>query len=186
MTSALTTEQVNQVIHNTMLVLLVRPDLSGEWQENLLNLLDQARESALEDEAIFVASVLTLLYSPDDELPTGTKYDHAWQSILTGLRTGVAEPVSEDRETITLDRLLRSVTEAVLTVIQRAPDQADTIRTELAEMRRAAIESNVIDLVNWLDDVTSVIDGTPPHAIERIHEGIYGAYWKAIQEQLEE
>jgi hypothetical protein len=46
MTLALTSDQVNQVVSNTTMVMLVRPDLLPEWRDNLMELLQQARSSS--------------------------------------------------------------------------------------------------------------------------------------------
>jgi hypothetical protein len=180
MSLVLTSEQVNQVVSNTTLVLLVRPDLLPEWRENLMALLQQARTSDLHEEAIFVSAVLSLLYSPDDTLPTGTVYDFAWQSILTGLQTGVPQPTASQGEQMTLDRLLNSVSEAVIAVMTQVPDQKDAIAGELRDMRIAAVEAQITDLMRWIDDVLGLLAGTVTPEAGEDHQGVYGAYWRLI------
>jgi hypothetical protein len=180
MSLALTSEQVNQVVSNTTLVLLVRPDLLPEWRENLMALLQQARSSDLHEEAIFVSAVLSLLYSPGDTLPTGTVYDYAWQSILTGLQTGVPQPTASQGEQMTLDRLLNSVSEAVIAVMTQVPEQKEAIAGELRDMRIAAVDARITDLIRWIDDVLALLNGsTTPESGEE-HQGVYGAYWRLI------
>lgn len=181
MTIALTPEQVNQVVSNTTLVLLVRPDLLPEWRDNLMDLLRQARATDMHEAAIFVSAVLALLHSPDDTLPTGTVYDYAWQAILTGLQTGIAQTPASQGETITLDRLLNSVAEAVIAVLTQVPHQKEAVVGEIYEMRAAAVEAQVAELVRWIDDLLALLAGVPaanlPH---EKHEGIYGVYWRLI------
>lgn len=180
MTLALTAEQINQVVSNTTLVLLVRPDLLPEWRENLMALLQQARTSDLHEEAIFVSAVLSLLYSPGDTLPTGTVYDYAWQSILTGLQTGVPQPTANQGDQMTLDRLLNSVSEAVIAVMTQVPEQKNAVAGELREMRSAAVDAQVTELINWIDDVLALVAGTTVAETGENHQGIYGAYWRLI------
>lgn len=176
----LTAEQLDQVIHNTMVVLLVRPDLLPEWRTNLMDLLRQTRTSHLDEESIFVAAVLALLHSPDDTLPTGTNYDSAWQSLLTGLRTGVAQPSATQGERMALDRLLNSVAEAVVAVVTQVPAQREAVSVELSQMRRAAVEAGIRDLATWIDDALAVLDGAQPRSLVGSHQGVYAAYWDAI------
>ena len=180
MTLALTSEQINQVVSNTTLVLLVRPDLLPEWRESLVALLQQARSSDLHEEAIFVSAVLSLLYSPGDTLPTGTVYDYAWQSILTGLQTGVPQPTASQGDQMTLDRLLNSVSEAVIAVMTQVPDQKDAVATELRDMRIAAVDAQIADLIRWIDDVLALLEGTTAAESGEEHQGVYGAYWRLI------
>jgi hypothetical protein len=180
MSLAFTSEQVNQVVSNTTLVLLVRPDLLPEWRENLMALLQQARSSDLHEEAIFVSAVLSLLYSPGDTLPTGTEYDYAWQSILTGLQTGVPQPTASQGEQMTLDRLLNSVSEAVIAVMTQVPDQKDVVANELREMRIAAVDAQITDLIRWIDDVLALLGGNLTAGMGENHQGVYGAYWRLI------
>ena len=188
MTVALTSEQVNQVVSNTTLVLLVRPDLMPEWRDNLMDLLRQARTSDLHEEAIFVSAVLALLHSPNDTLPTGTTYDYAWQAILTGLQTGVPQPAAgqgEQGEQMTLDRLLNSVAEAVIAVMTQVPQQKDAVADELREMRAAAVDGEVPDLVDWIDDLLALLDGTPSGELGEENQGVYGAYWRLIVRSID-
>ncbi len=180
MTLALTAEQINQVVSNTTLVLLVRPDLLPEWRENLTALLQQARTSDMHEEAIFVSAVLSLLYSPGDTLPTGTVYDYAWQSILTGLQTGVPQPTASQGDQMTLDRLLNSVSEAVIAVMTQVPDQKSAVAGEVREMRSAAVDAQVAELINWIDDVLALLAGTTTAESGENHQGVYGAYWRLI------
>ena len=180
MTLALTSEQVNQVVSNTTLVLLVRPDLLPEWRENLMALLQQARSSDLHEEAIFVSAVLSLLNSPGDTLPTGTVYDFAWQSILTGLQTGVPQPAASQGDQMTLDRLLNSVSEAVIAVMTQVPDQKDAVTAELRDMRIAAVDAQIADFIRWIDDVLALLAGTTTAESGQDHQGVYGAYWRLI------
>ncbi len=180
MTLALTAEQINQVVSNTTLVLLVRPDLLPEWRENLMALLQQARTSDMHEEAIFVSAVLSLLYSPGDTLPTGTVYDYAWQSILTGLQTGVPQPTASQGDQMTLDRLLNSVSEAVIAVMTQVPDQKSAVAGEVREMRSAAVDAQVAELINWIDDVLALLAGTTTAESGENHQGVYGAYWRLI------
>jgi hypothetical protein len=186
MTIALTPEQVNQVVSNTTLVLLVRPDLLPEWRENLMDLLRQARATDMHEAAIFVSAVLTLLHSPDDTLPTGTVYDYAWQAILTGLQTGVPQPAASQGEQMTLDRLLNSVAEAVIAVMTQVPDQKSAVASEMREMRAAAVEARVAELARWIDDLLELLAGTPSADLPREdHQGVYGAYWRLIMRNLD-
>jgi uncharacterized protein YbcC (UPF0753/DUF2309 family) len=185
MSLVLTSEQVNQVVSNTTLVLLVRPDLLPEWQENLMDLLRQARSAELYEEAIFVSAVLALLYAPGDTLPTGTIYDYAWQTILTGLQTGMPQPAVSQGDEMTLDRLLNSVAEAVIAVMTQIPEQKDTIADELREMRGAAVEAQVDELIRWIDDLLALIAGTSPAELGGDQQGIYGAYWRLIMRSIE-
>jgi hypothetical protein len=181
MTLALTSDQVNQVVSNTTMVMLVRPDLLPEWRDNLMELLHQARSSSMFEEAIFVSAVLALLSTPTDTLPTGTPYDHAWQSILTGLQSGVPQPAAGQGEQMTLDRLLNSVAEAVIAVMTQVPDQKDAVADEMREMRGAAVEAKVSELTRWIDDLLEMLKGTPLNELSgEEHQGIYGAYWRLI------
>lgn len=186
MAQALTSDQVNQVINNTVLVILARPDLRSEWSSNLLTLLKQTREAALDEESVFLAAVLTLLDSPEDTLPTGTTYDRAWQSILIGLQTGVVQDsLHEGDQAMSLDRLLNSIVQAVATVIRHATDQKAVIVSELQQMRRAAEEARVPELIDWLDDVLAVLHNTPPKTLSQRHQGIYAIYWTALMNSLQ-
>jgi hypothetical protein len=183
MAYGLTSDQVHRVVNNTLLVLLSRPDLMSEWHTNLLNLLTQTRSADLEDEAIFVAAVVTLLASPDDTLPTGTVYDTAWQSLVSGLRTGVAQPAATEGDSMSLDRLLGSIAEAVIAVMLQMPEQRDFIAHELRQMRAASTQGGMEEFQAWLDDTLALMAGTPPSALGRRHQGVYGAYWDAILER---
>jgi hypothetical protein len=185
MAPALSTDQLQQIINNTMLVILVRPDLQEDWHNNLVDLLDQARSQALEDEAIFVAAVLTLIYSPDDTLPTGTVYDRAWQTLLSALHSGVSQGTEDADPEMTLERLLKSVAEAVVTVQLRAPSQVEALLAELQEVHRAASEAQVEELIRWLDDVIALVNGAPLESLGAGHSGVYGRYWGAIVDALQ-
>jgi len=178
-TQALTSEQVHQIVNNTLLVLLARPELQREWRANLLDLLKQAREQALEDEMLFVAAVLSLLEKPNDRLPTGTAYDYAWEALLTGLKTGRLQPL-DDEDGFSLEHLLRSVAEALVAVFTTSPNQRDVVTREVQNMLQAAQDSNVPELETWLADALAVLNGADPIALAQHHEGLYGAYWQAI------
>lgn len=186
MAYALTSDQVDQIVNNTMLVLLVRPDLKGEWDTNLTNLLEQTRQYGMDDEAIFVAAVLTMLHTPDDALPTGTIYDHAWQSIVIGLQTGVAQPAASQSESLSLDRVLNSVAEALITVMTEHPEQQDVVSNELREMRTAATEAQIDELIAWLDDALALVQGTPATDLGQEHQGVYATYWEAIVHNIQQ
>lgn len=180
-------EQLNQVISNTVIVLLARPDLQTEWRANLIRLLSQVREAQWEDESIFVAAVLNLLHHPEDTMPTGTRYDRAWESILTGVQTGVLHSAQqEEEEEITLERLLSSVTQAVITVITRSDADKSAVEGELRDMRAAAATASAEELAIWLDDVLLVLGGTPINEVGQRHTGIYAAYWQVLSENLDQ
>ncbi len=183
MPNALTTDQVNHIINNTMVVLLARPDLLPDWRANLQDLLQQARSQGLEDEMLFVAAVLTLLDAPDDTLPTGTVYDYAWESLLTSLSSGIAQPVDDARDD-SLDRLLRSVAEAVVAVLTHAPDHKEAIADEIRQIHSTALDANAPELAAWLGDLLALLDGTPPDALGTQHQDIFAAYWDAIVRSL--
>lgn len=178
MAYALTSEQVQQVVQNTVLVALARSDLLPDWRANLGDLIQQMRAAALDDEAIFLAAVLALLDRPTDTLPTGTQYDQAWQAIVTGLQTGSLPPARD--ETVTLDRLLGSVAQAISAVQSHAADQWQAVYEELLHIKAAALEAEAPELVVWIDDALDVLDGA--EAAERAHHhvGIYGAYWQTV------
>ena len=182
MTAALTSDQLNQVVSNTTLVLLVRPDLMPEWQSNLIDLLTQTRQAALDEEAIFVSAVLSLLHSPGDTLPTGTLYDHAWQTIMIGLQRGEIQPTASTTggESMTIERLLQSISEALTAVMTGVPQQKDAVASELAEMRAAAEEADVPELRAWLDDGLALLRGTPLDQLGTQHEGIYAGFWESM------
>jgi hypothetical protein len=182
----LTPEQIRQMVNNTVVVLLARPDLLPEWQDNLLDLLQQAREAHLDEEAIFVSAVLALLHSPADTLPTGTVYDYAWQSIVTGLRTGTVQPIPADDETMSLDRLLGSMAEALVAVMTQVPDQRPTVADELREIRTAATQADVRELITWLDDALAVLDGAPVQSLGQGHQGVYAVYWNEVAQKLQQ
>lgn len=184
MVQALTTEQVNQMVQNTMLVLLVRPDLTEEWHENLASLLQQAREASLEEEMLFVAALLTLLHSPDDSLPTGTSYDPAWRAVRMGLETGIAQPSQAESEAMSLERLLKSVVEAVVAVMTHNLNDRDAVFNELQKIRQAAVDAEVSELRHWLDDVLALLNGTPATDLGSGNEGVYGEYWRDIVSKL--
>ncbi len=183
MTQALTSEQVHQIVNNTLLVLLARPELREEWRANLLDLLAQAREHGLEDEMLFVAAVLSLLEKPNDRLPTGTVYDYAWEALLNGLATGRLQPL-DDEETFSLERLLRSVAEALVAVLTVSPQQRHMVTQEVQNILQAAQNSELGELQVWLRDALSVLNGADPAALEAHHEGLYAAYWQAIVARL--
>jgi hypothetical protein len=124
--------------------------------------------------------VLSLLYSPSDTLPTGTVYDFAWQSILTGLQTGVPQPTASQSDQMTLDRLLNSVSEAVIAVMTQVPEQKDAVTAELRDMRIAAVDAQITDFTRWIDDVLSLLAGTTDVESGQDHQGVYGAYWRLI------
>ncbi|MBN1565272.1 MAG: hypothetical protein JXA10_15615 [Anaerolineae bacterium] len=186
MTAVLTTDQVNQVVNNTTLVLLVRPDLIPEWRSNLVDLLNQTRQAALDEEAIFVSAVLSLLHSPTDTLPTGTPYDHAWQTILVGLQRGEIQPAAATpgEETMTIERLLQSIAEALVAVMTEVPQQKDAVASELIEMRAAALEADVPELRAWLDDGLALLAGAALADLGAQHEGIYATYWQTVVKNL--
>jgi len=185
MSPALTTEQLKQVVNNTVVVMLVRPDLVNEWYSNLFEMMRQAQRATLEDEAVFIAAVLSLLQSPNDTLPTGTIYDRAWESILVGLQTGVVqEQAGVESETVSLEQLLNSIVQAVVTVITQAPGQKETIVDEMVQIRAAAIESGVPDLADWLDDVIALLKDIGEPDLGQRHEGIYATYWKALMQNI--
>lgn len=181
MAYALTDEQIQLVIQNTALVILARPDLLPDWHANLTELVQQMRAAALDDEAIFLAAVLALLDHPGDTLPTGTQYDAAWEALLVSLQTGSLRPARE-QETITLDRLLSSIVQAAVAVQTHAAEQRQAVYEELLQIKAAAIESQVPELVVWLDDVLDVLDGAAASERAAHHTGIYGAYWKSLIE----
>ncbi|MCD4686610.1 MAG: hypothetical protein K8S97_11805 [Anaerolineae bacterium] len=185
MSHALTMDQVGQIVNNTMLVLLARPDLMPDWRANLQDLMVQSRVQQMEDEMLFVAAVLTLLHSPDDKLPTGTAYDYAWESLLISLATGVAQPLDREEEGISLERLLRSVAEAVVAVVTHAPEQKDTIQTEILQMRAAAENAAVPELIAWVDDALALLGGAALDDLDQQHQGIYATYWDAITQAIQ-
>lgn len=185
MSHALTMDQVGQIVNNTMLVLLARPDLLPDWRANLQDLMQQARIQEMEDEMLFVAAVLTLLHSPDDKLPTGTVYDYAWESLLVSLTTGVAQPLDRDENGISLERLLRSVAEAVVAVMSHTPVKTDTIKAEIMQMRAAAVDAAVPELVAWVDDAVALLDGAAPDELGHAHKGIFATYWDAIIQAIQ-
>jgi hypothetical protein len=189
MANALTGEQIQRVVDNTVLVLLVRPDLMEEWQSNLMTLLEQAQQADLEEEAIFIAAVLTLLHYPDDSLLTGTRYDHAWEHLQVGLQTGSSHAVDQS-ESMTLDHLLGSIVEAIVTIKKQAPAQQNTVRGELQgelkQIKAAAVEAKVGELVAWLDDAAAVLEGESVHNIQHGHQGVYASYWQVLAQNLDD
>ena len=178
MAYALTSEQVQQVVQNTVLVMLARPDLLPDWRANLGDLIQQMRAAALDDEAIFLAAVLALLDHPKDALPTGTQYDQAWQAIVTGLQTGSLPTARE--ETVTLDRLLASIAQAISAVQSQAPTQRRAVYEELLNIKTAAIEAELPELVVWIDDALDVLDGAAAAERAHHHAGVYGVYWQTL------
>jgi hypothetical protein len=187
MNTALTTEQVNRVVENTVIVLLDRADLLAEWHANLYELLTQTRAQHLDDESIFIAAVLALLHSPRDALPTGTAYDRAWEAILIGLQTGSVQSLEdENTEVMTIDRLLKSVAEAVVTVMLHQPGQKEAIAGEIRNMYSAANDAGAPDLANWLADILALLNGAPAHLLGSAHVGIYAQYWDALARALSE
>lgn len=186
MAPALTTDQIKQIINNTMLVMLVRPDLKPEWHTNLEGLIQQAQDAAMDDEALFAAAVLALIYSPGDTLPTGTAYDTAWQALLVSLQSGVAQTDDAESEaSMTLDRLLKSVAEAVITVQRNAPSQKTALLNELDEVRQAGETAGVSELIRWLDDVTALVNGAPITTLGQGHQGVFRDFWDMIVRGLE-
>ncbi len=179
----LTADQLDRLVENTVLVLRARPDLLEEWQTNLERLLRDAREAGLEDEAVFVAAVLTLLASPNDTLPTGTPYDSAWYSIQAGMKTGVVGP-ARDRAGMQLEDLLRTVSEAVLAVLTEMPDERKAVAAELDEIRASARSAGAEALAAWLDDVRVLLGGAPPDGFHTSHPEPYHAYWRALLDSL--
>ncbi|MBI5958104.1 MAG: hypothetical protein HY866_05180 [Chloroflexi bacterium] len=186
MVRVLTAEQLEQIISNTMVVMLVRSDLMADWRGNLLDLLQQARASQLDEEAIFVAAVLNLLYAPDDTLPTGTVYDSSWQSLLTALRTGVRPPAASESREMTLDRLLHTISEAVIAVLTDSPDELDSVTEELNQMMTAATKSAMREMVTWIEDALAVLNGTSPHSVSNHHQGVYATYWETIVSSVQQ
>lgn len=184
MSQVLTNDQVNQVVQNTMVVILARPDLLPDWNANLTNLLQQSREASLEDETFFVAAVLTLLHSPKDTLPTGTIYDHAWRALLTALQTGVIQSADRDTEAVTVDRLLASVAEGVVRIIKEAPQHKGVLANEIREMRSAAVEANISELVAWLDDTLALLAGQELDTLGASHSDLYAEFWQFIRNRL--
>lgn len=184
MTRALTQDQITQVVENTVVVLLARPDLMAGWHGELFKMMVEARDASIEEEALFLAAVLTLLHSPSDALPTGTRYDYAWELLLTGLQTGMLQPSASQGETMTIDRLLHAVVEAVEAVMTRAPEQKTAVRGELRQIQKSAHESDIGELAAWLSDVLRILDGTPVADIAPQHTDIYHAYWDALVEHL--
>ena len=183
MAYALTTEQVQQVVQNTVLVILARPDLLSDWRTNLVDLIGQMRSADLDEEAIFLAAVRALLDQPGDTLPTGTQYDQAWEAIVTSVQTRSVPSASEAHEdTITLDRLLGSIVQAVTAVQTHAAEQRQAIYEELLQIKAAAVESDVPELVAWLDDALDVLDGAAPADRAHHHAGVYSTYWQSLTE----
>lgn len=180
MAYALTTEQVQQVVHNTALVILARPDLLPDWRDNLSDLIQQMRAAALDDEAIFLAAVLALLDRPADALPTGTQYDRAWESLVSGLQTGSLPQMRE--ETVSLDRLLSSIAQAVAAVCAHAADQREVVAEELLQIKEAAVESQIPELIVWLEDALAVLGGASPAERAHHHAGVYHTYWQSLVE----
>jgi len=181
MAQALSSDQVDQITNNTLLVLLARPDLLDEWQENLLALMQQAQEAGMEGEAIFAAAVASLLHFPDDSLPTGTDYDYAWEAILTGLQTGAIQP--ED-QAISLEQLLATVAELAVAVMTGASDQKTVIARHIREIRASAVAAEARELAVWLDDVLALLDGVPVDRLGAAHQDVYAAYWQALAQLL--
>ena len=184
MGTGLTSEQMQQIVNNTVAVLLARPDLLPEWHANLYNLMRQAQSASLEDEALFAAAVLALLHVPEDELPTGTPYDYVWQAILTSLQTGVIQTIGEPDDTVTVKRLLQSVTEATVAVLTQMPEQKNEVRSQVVEMRLAALQAEVDELTRWLDDVLKLLEGQDVGTLGEGHRGMYAAYWNAVVKNM--
>lgn len=184
MAPVLTTEQVSQVVNNTVLVLLARRDLVSEWHENLVDLLKQAQQAQLDDETFFVAAVLTLLESPDDTLPTGTIYDPAWEMLVSGLRTGQLPASEPDTERLTLEQLLGTIADTVVAILTEQREYQETVLVELREMRSAAADAAIPELVRWLDDTLTLIESGSPHDLGQNHEGLYASFWEAITHRL--
>ena len=183
MTDALSSEQLNQVINNTVVVILARPDLHSEWNKDLNHLLRQARAAGLEAEAIFVSAVINLLAHPDDVLPTGTQYDNAWDTIRHGLETGSLPGPA--REEPSIDRLLETVVDAVVIALTEDSSHLPMLEEELHEMRATAAESGLMDLLHWLDNVVEIINGTDPRTLQPAADGAYAAHWQLLIERLE-
>ncbi|NDJ79115.1 MAG: hypothetical protein GYB65_22935 [Chloroflexi bacterium] len=186
MTRALTADLLNRIIDNTVVVLLVRPEMLPEWDANLLMLMREVQQAGLDDEAIFLASVLALLHEPGDSLPTGTLYDHAWEQLLIGLQTGVAQSSSSNGEAMTLDQALGWVVEAVTAVLTREAEQKDMIQQGLVQMRQAAEDADIPELVAWLSHAMDVLEGKAPRDLSHLHEGVYAAYWNVLVQNLGE
>jgi hypothetical protein len=184
MVNALTSEQVNQVINNTVIVILARPDLMMDWHENLTHLLHQAQNAEFDDEAIFIAAVMSLLHSPEDSLPTGTLYDRAWDAILSGVQTGTLQAAEEDAEAMTLERLLNSIIQAVMAAKSGSPEQKTGIEEEMRTIRAAASQADAHELIAWLDDILALLGGTPARQLGKNHQGVYANYWKALMQDL--
>lgn len=183
----LTADQLNRVISNTVIVLLARPDLQTEWRANLVRLLHQVREAEGDEETIFLAAVLNLLHHPEDTMPTGTRYDHAWESILTGVQTGVLHSTHrQEEEEITLERLLGSVTQAVIAVLSRGVADKDLVEGDLREMRAAAAQASAEELAMWIDDALALLNGTPAAELGQKHQGVYAIYWQALAQNLDQ
>ncbi len=180
MAHVLTEEQVEQVVNNTLLVLLARPDRIPEWHETLVDLLGQSEQAQLDEEALFVAAVLALLHSPDDILPTGTAYDHAWQMLLSSLRTGRLRAARPEFEQLSLKQMLRSIADAVVTVLIETHDYKEAVINELQEIRHASEQAGEAELTRWLNDVLLLAGGTPPDELGQCHSELYAEAWNAI------
>ncbi|MBN1200323.1 MAG: hypothetical protein JXJ20_00575 [Anaerolineae bacterium] len=181
MVQVLKPEQLDNVVNNTLVVLLMRPDLVSQWQTDLQNLLKEMLSGTQEDEAVFLAAVLNLLDNPGDTLPTGTIYDRDWEKILAGLKTGTVHSASsEDSDSMRLDQLLSSVVRAVIAVMTRAAEQKDAIEDELRQIHVAAVDSEVDELASWLDDVLAILGGIAPRDLGNRHQGVYAVYWDVL------
>ncbi len=185
MASLLTSEQVHQVINNTVVIILARPELLDEWHSNLFEIMKRARTASYEDEAIFLAAVLSLLRHPDDTLPTGTSYDQEWEALITGLQTGTLPGNdAEKEESISVDQLLTSVVEALVAVMTQMPEQKAPISDELRQIRTAAAEGGISELTQWLDDALALLDGTPLDQLGMQNRGMYAEFWNVLVRQL--
>ncbi len=185
MTQVLSNDQVTQIIQTTMIVLLARPELKPDWQINLAALLQQARDEELEDEMLFVAAVLSLLHSPGDTLPTGTVYDSAWRALLSALQTGIVQEVGEsESESFTLENLLESVAQAVVTIMRHEPSRAGQLAEEVRAIRSSSVEAGIEPLVTWLDDVLLLLDGRSPATLNSRHTEMFERYWRFIVDRL--
>lgn len=182
----LTAEQLNQVISNTVVVLLARPDLQTEWRSNLIRLLHQVRDAKWDEETIFLAAVLNFLHHPEDTMPTGTRYDRAWESILSGVQTGILNSTQEQEEEITLERLLSSITQAVIAVLARGVADKTLVENDVREMRAAVAQASADELAAWIDDVLALLNGTPASELGQKHQGVYAAYWQALSQNLDQ
>ena len=187
MSNLLNQEQLEQLVNNTLVVLIAKPDLKDEWHADLTGWMEQMRTAQQEDEAIFLAALLTLLWWPDDTLPTATSYDYAWELLMIGMQTGTLQrvPAPASDETLTIGQLLRSVVDAAALVLQRAPEEQDQLDTELHQMQRAADRAGLDDLALWLTDVLALLHGTPARDLGADQTGIFATYWEMLARRVD-